>query len=189
MTKARYPAKRGRCVSPIYLDENDQPESSQITDIRERRHRRIVFGWYGGKFSHLDWLLPLLPRCHHYCEPFAGSGAVLINREPAPVETYNDMDGDVVNFFRVLSDRHEELIRGIALTPFSREEYYSAIYDGTDGISDVERARRFYIKARQTRTGTCPNSVPWSLGELQEYKSGGYVWCCFALDRGREYVG
>lgn len=59
----------------------------------------------------------------------------------------------MVNFFRVLRDRHEELIRAIALTPFSREEYHRAIYGRTSGISDVERARRFYIKARQTRTG------------------------------------
>lgn len=48
----------------------------------------IAFGWYGGKYSHLDWLLPLLPVCHHYCEPFAGSAAVLLNRPPSPIETY-----------------------------------------------------------------------------------------------------
>ena len=68
-----------------------------------RKRKLIAFGWYGGKFSHLEWLLPLLPPCHHYCEPFAGSAAVLLNREPCPVETYNDMDGEVVNFFRVLA--------------------------------------------------------------------------------------
>ncbi|MDR0370336.1 MAG: DNA adenine methylase [Prevotellaceae bacterium] len=62
----------------------------------------IAFGWYGGKFSHLDWLLPQLPDCVHYCEPFAGSGAVLLNKIPSPVETYNDIDGEVVNFFKVL---------------------------------------------------------------------------------------
>lgn len=50
----------------------------------------IAFGWYGGKFSHLDWLLPLLPETTHYCEPFGGSAAVLLNRKPSPVETYND---------------------------------------------------------------------------------------------------
>lgn len=146
-------AKRGRRVSPIHLDECDQPEIANVIPMRGRRQRQIVFGWYGGKFSHLDWLLPLLPKCNHYCEPFAGSGAVLINREPSPVETYNDIDGDVVNFFKMLRDQHDELIRSIALTPFSREEYHRAICDGTDGVSDVERARRFYIKARQTRTG------------------------------------
>ena len=56
----------------------------------------IAFGWYGGKF------FGLAAGCcrTHYCEPFAGSGAVLLNRPPAPVETYNDLDGEVVNFFR-----------------------------------------------------------------------------------------
>ncbi len=120
---------------------------------RPNRRRRIVFGWYGGKFNHLDWLLPLLPRAHHYCEPFAGSAAVLLNRDPSPVETYNDIDGDVVNFFRVLRDRHDDLIRAIALTPFSREEFHRAINGSTQGISELERARRFYIRARQARTG------------------------------------
>lgn len=145
--------KKTRNASPIFLDEEIAEGSSNVIYIRNRRRRRIVFGWYGGKFSHLDWLLPLLPKCHHYCEPFSGSGAVLINRESSAVETYNDIDGDVVNFFRVLRDRHEELIRVITLTPFSREEYHRAIYGSMHGISDVERARRFYIKARQTRTG------------------------------------
>jgi len=144
--------------SPIYLDELNESdaawEESDIVYLRSSRNRRlIVFGWYGGKFSHLEWLLPLLLKCHHYCEPFAGSAAVLLNREPSPVETYNDIDGDVVNFFRVLRDRHDEIVRAIALTPFSREEYHRAIYGSTNGISEVERARRFYIRARQTRTG------------------------------------
>lgn len=82
----------------------------------------IAFGWYGGKFSHLKWLLPLLPKTNHYCEPFAGSGSVLLNRDPSPVETYNDIDGELVNFFRVLRERGDELIRAVTLTPFSREE-------------------------------------------------------------------
>jgi DNA adenine methylase len=146
-------APKGRTTSTIFLDESVAGESVKVTQIRPTRRRRIVFGWYGGKFSHLDWLLPLLPVCHHYCEPFSGSGAVLLNRNPSPVETYNDIDGDVVNFFRVLRDHNEELIRAIALTPFSREEYHQAIYGSTEEISHVERARRFYIKARQTRTG------------------------------------
>jgi DNA adenine methylase len=63
-------------------------------------------------------LLPLLPECFHYCEPFAGSGAVLLNREPSPVETYNDIDGEVVNFFRALRAEKDALIEQIALTPY-----------------------------------------------------------------------
>lgn len=113
----------------------------------------IAFGWYGGKYSHLDWLLPLLPKTTHYCEPFGGSAAVLINREPAPVETYNDIYGEVVNFFRVLREQKEELIEAIGLTPFSRAEFEAAIKDDSAKLSELERARRFYILARQVRTG------------------------------------
>ena len=78
----------------------------QFTAKTNRRGERLIaFGWYGGKFSHLDWLLPLLPPARHYCEPFGGSAAVLINRKPSPVETYNDLDGEIVNFFRALRDK------------------------------------------------------------------------------------
>lgn len=112
----------------------------------------IPFGWYGGKYSHLDWLLPLLPSCHHYCEPFAGSGAVLINRRPAAIESYNDLDGEVCNFFRVLRDEKEKLVEAIGLTPFSREEFALAC-KLDPSCSPLERARRFYIRARQVRTG------------------------------------
>jgi len=115
--------------------------------------KQIAFGWYGGKFSHLSWLLPLLPETKHYCEPFGGSAAVLINRNPSPVETYNDIDGEVVKFFQVLRDQKDALIEAIGLTPFSREEFEKAISEQADDISDLERARRFYIRARQVRTG------------------------------------
>ena len=140
-----------RAASPIYLDQQELFDNVVVLERPSRKHR-IVFGWYGGKFNHLEWLLPLLPKAHHYCEPFSGSAAVLLNREPSPVETYNDIDGDVVNFFRVLRDRHEELIRAIALTPFSREEFHQAI-NGSQSSNDLERARHFYIRARQARTG------------------------------------
>src|SRR5262245_53918995 len=115
------PSNGKRGLSPIYLDP---PKATRAPGAiaRPRSRRLIVFGWYGGKFSHLDWLLPLLPEAHHYCEPFAGSGAVLLNRKPSPVETFNDLDGEVVNFFRVLREQKQKLVEAIGLTPFSREE-------------------------------------------------------------------
>jgi len=115
--------------------------------------KKIAFGWYGGKYSHLDWLLPLLPKAKHYCEPFGGSAAVLINREPSPIETYNDIDGEVVNFFRVLRYHRQALIEAIGLTPFSREELRIAVNEPEGEITDLERARRFFVRARQVRTG------------------------------------
>jgi len=122
-----------------------------IARLSEKK-KLIPFGWYGGKYSHLDWLLPLLPDCHHYCEPFAGSGAVLLNRDPSPVETFNDLDGEVVNFFRVLREEKEQLVEAIGLTPFAREEFALACEISPD-LPPLERARRFYVRARQVRTG------------------------------------
>ena len=82
-------------------------------------------------------------RMHeHYCEPFGGSAAVLLNSDPSPIETYNDIDGEVVNFFYVLRDQTDALIKAIALTPFSREEFEIAISEPTEGLSNLERARR-----------------------------------------------
>lgn len=135
--------------------------------VLQNKRKLIPFGWYGGKYSHLGWLLPLLPKAHHYCEPFAGSAAVLINRPPSPVETYNDLDGEVVNFFRVLREYPDDLIRAIALTPFSREEfYYSLSYDSQN--TRVEAARRFFVRARQVRTGLAQTA---SLGRWANCKN------------------
>jgi DNA adenine methylase len=133
----------------IPAKRNGKPPA--VSQLRSKR-KLILFGWYGGKYSHLDWLLPLLPECHHYCEPFAGSAAVLLNRPPSAIETYNDLDGEVVNFFRALREQGEELTRAIGLTPFSREEFSLACKLDPD-VGQLERARRFYIRARQVRTG------------------------------------
>jgi DNA adenine methylase len=71
------------------------------------------------------------------------------------VETYNDLDGEVVNFFRMLRDRKDELLYQIGMTPFSREEFLKAIETNGKGdhLTDLEQARRFFIRARQVRTG------------------------------------
>lgn len=129
-----------------------------VGNAKRRRGKMIAFGWYGGKYSHLDFILPNLPNGEeHFCDVFGGSAAVLMNRQPSPVETYNDIDSELVNFFRVLRENSEELIRAIGLTPFSREELVIAL-SSQSGLSPVERARRFYVRARQTRTGLAQTS-------------------------------
>jgi DNA adenine methylase len=152
--------KRTRIPSPVYINQAGAVPKKKL----------IVFGWYGGKFSHLNWLLPLLPGCHHYCEPFAGSAAVLLNRAPSPVETYNDIDGEVANFFRVLREHKERLTEAIGLTPFSREEFYRAVSVNGNAkqLSDLERARLFFVRARQARTGLAQTA---SLGRWANCKN------------------
>lgn len=167
------PTTGKRRTSPIYLDQASTGKPGPAVRLRGEQPRRIAFGWYGGKFSQLGWLLPLLPKCHHYCEPFSGSGAVLLNRAPSPVETYNDIDGDVVQFFKVLRSDSEELIRACKLTPFSREEYYEAIYGSETGLTEVERARRFFIRARQTRMGLAQTARLSSWANCKQNSNGG----------------
>ncbi len=129
-----------------------------VGNAKQRRRKMIAFGWYGGKYVHLDFILPHLPGdAEHFCDVYGGSAAVIINRAPARVETYNDLDTELVNFFAVLRDQPEKLIREIGLTPFSREELAKAC-DWTPGLEPLERARRFYVRARQTRTGLAQTS-------------------------------
>jgi len=169
----------GRALSPIFPLFQQPPQEEELGFHRKRR-KLIAFGWYGGKFSHLDWLLPLLPDCHHYCEPFAGSAAVLLNRYPSPVETYNDIDGEVVNFFRVLRESKHALIQAIGLTPFSREELYLAVSTNGEPLSDLERARRFYVRARQARTGLAQTA---SLGRWANCKNTSRAGMAGAVSR------
>ena len=89
-----------------------------VKNASQRRNKMIAFGWYGGKYSHLDFILPHLPDdAKHFCDVYGGSAAVLINRHPAPVETYNDLDSELVNFFETLRNQGSKLIKAISFTP------------------------------------------------------------------------
>ena len=77
---------------------------------------------------------------------------MLLKKKPSMFEIYNDIDGDVVNFFRVLREHPDDLIRAIQLTPFARAEQITS-FDHTDGLSDLERARRLYVRAWQSYGG------------------------------------
>ena len=119
--------------------------------------RLVAFSYYGGKNDHLDWLLPLLPQTPIYIEPFGGSAAVLLNRDPATeLEVYNDISGSVVNFFRVLRDNRDELLTQLELTLYSRDEYNDCdrfIKDKTEEelrSRPVEWARCFYVGVKQS---------------------------------------
>lgn len=128
----------------------------------EAMRRFSAFAWYGGKGSHLSWLLPLLPPCVHFVDVFGGSAAVIMNRQPSQIETYNDIDNELVNFFKVLREQPDELMRQLTLTPFSREERRAAFLarkESNKGASDLERARRFFVLARQTRSGMAQNTL------------------------------
>src|SRR5574343_303278 len=101
---------------------------------------RPALRYFGGKFRLAPWIISQFPPHTVYVEPFGGGGSVLLRKLPAYHEVYNDLDGDVVNFFRVLREQPDELLRAIDLTPYSREEQRQA-FDANDEPSSLDRAR------------------------------------------------
>ena len=110
------------------------------------------FPYYGAKIRMAPRIAALLPPHTTYLEPYAGSLAVLLAKEPSEVETVNDLDGDLVLFWRVLRDQPEELERLCALTPHSREEHDRSEERGAE-LGELERARRVWVTLTQTRGG------------------------------------
>lgn len=108
---------------------------------------RPAMRYHGSKFRLADWILPLLPEHRCYVEPYGGAAGVLLRKPREEVEVYNDLDGDMVNFFRVLRDAQAcaELMRQLELTPYARAEFELAYQPAECAI---ERARRTCIRAQ-----------------------------------------
>ena len=114
---------------------------------------RPVLRMYGAKWGLAEWIVAHLPRHAVYVEPFAGTAAVLLTKSPARVEVLNDLDGEIVDFFRVLRDKPEALIRAVSLTPYARVEAQASWETPPENEDDVERARRFLVRSWQTIGG------------------------------------
>lgn len=118
------------------------------------------FPYFGGKTRLAGSIVDLLPQHDHYVEPFGGSLAVLLTKPRSRMETVNDVDGDIQTFWRVLRDQPSELTRVCAMTPHSRAEYTAAV-DRHGDLSDLERARRVWVRLTQSRSGTLLANAGW----------------------------
>lgn len=105
-----------------------------------------LLNYPGAKWGMAKEIVSLMPPHRSYLEPFFGSGAVLFNKPPSAIETVNDIDGDIVNFFSVLREQPEKLAAYIAMTPYSRDVYNDA--HENRGSSDLERAWKFAIRCK-----------------------------------------
>lgn len=122
---------------------------------------RPALRYYGGKWKLAPWIISHFPPHLNYVEPCGGAASVLLQKPRSPLETYNDLDGNVVNFFRVLRDRPDELIRKIRLTPWARAEYELSLEPCED---EIERARRFFVSSYMSfngATGDNPRICGW----------------------------
>jgi DNA adenine methylase len=118
------------------------------------------FAYFGGKTMLAQRIVDLLPPHQHYVEPYCGSLAVLLAKRPARMETVNDLDHELVTWWRVLRDRPEELARVCALTPHSRAEYVAARERAVE--DELEVARRVWVLLSQGRGLTLrPGKTGW----------------------------
>ena len=104
-----------------------------------------VLKYPGAKNRLAEWIISFIPEHRVYLELFFGSGAVFFNKDPAKIETLNDLDGEVYNLFKVIRDRPEEFAKSLEMTPYSREEYENA-YKKVSAETELERARKFMVR-------------------------------------------
>ena len=102
-----------------------------------------AFRYPGSKWRIAQWIVDHFPKHHSYLEPFLGSGAVLFTKPRSNIETVNDLDGDVVNFFSWCRNDPERLAKEIFLTPYSREIYDKAFSPTEDSL---QKAVNFVIR-------------------------------------------
>lgn len=105
-----------------------------------------LLNYPGAKWGMAEQIISLMPKHRSYLEPFFGSGAVLFNKPKSAIETVNDIDGEIVNFFRVLRERPEELAYAVSMTPYARDVFDDA--HANRGTDDFDRAYRFAIRSK-----------------------------------------
>lgn len=105
---------------------------------------RPALRYHGGKFRLAPWILRHMPAHRVYVEPFGGGASVLLQKLRSYAEVYNDLDGEVVNLFRVLRDDGAALVRALELTPFARDEFAGSYAPDDDPI---EQARRTVVRS------------------------------------------
>ncbi|MEO2018555.1 MAG: DNA adenine methylase [Fuerstiella sp.] len=134
-------------------------ESSPGTTYNPKGPRAPV-AWIGGKYYLARWIIEQLPQHRVYVEPFGGMANVLLKKSISEVEVFNDLDGRVVNFFRVLRDPTQlaELTQACELTPYSREEF-TEFCAQPEPTHPVQRAHWFFVRCRQARGGMVDQSV------------------------------
>lgn len=105
---------------------------------------RPILRWHGGKWILAPWIISHFPEHRCYVEPFGGAASVLIRKARTYAEVYNDLDGEVVNLFRVVRDHGDELRQRLHLTPFSRDDFAQSYQRAEDTI---EQARRTVVRS------------------------------------------
>ena len=98
--------------------------------------------YIGGKRTLAKQVIEILPVRTTYVEPFAGGAHVFFHKEPSKVEVLNDLDGEIVNFFRVCQQHYQEFLRYCRFLLVSRGWYDLIKSADPAGLTDIQRAAR-----------------------------------------------
>lgn len=123
-----------------------------------------ILRYPGGKQRIAPWIVEQFPPHDTYIEPYFGGGSVFFAKRRVPVEIVNDLDGRVVNLYRVLRERPDELIRAVALTPYALDEYQLACDDHEATGDSLEDARRFLVRIWMAHGGKMGSVSGWRRG-------------------------
>lgn len=141
---------------------------------------RPALRYHGAKFRLASWILRFFPPHTCYVESFGGAAGVLLQKPRSYAEVYNDLDGDIVNFFRVARDpaMRAALVDACALTPYAREEFETAYQLGGD---PVERARRTAVRAAMSfgSAGTTNGSSGFRVDTRRKHGTAAHVWATY----------
>lgn len=136
--------------------------------------------YHGAKYRLAKWLLPFFPPHTVYVEPFGGAAGVLLHKPRHYAEVYNDLDGDIVNFFRVVRDPllRERLIEAVIMTPYARTEFDDAWGQSHD---PVERARRIAVRAQMGfgSAGATKGTTGFRIDTRRKYGTSQALWARF----------
>lgn len=136
-----------------------------------------VLRYHGAKFRLAPWIMSFFPEHRCYVEPFGGAAGVLLQKPRAYAEVYNDLDGEVVNFFRVLRDpaNRDALIEACLMTPYAREEFDEA---WLPTASPIEQARRLCIRAQMGfgSAGATKGVTGFRIDTKREYGTAQALW-------------
>lgn len=131
-----------------------------------------VLRYYGGKGSRLaKWIIGYMPPHDAYIEPFCGGASVFFNKSLAKVNVLNDTNGELINFFRVMRERPDELAYQVEMTAWARGEFETA-WNDDENLSDVEMARRLVVKAWQGFGNHIARKAGWN----RKFTSYGGKW-------------
>jgi DNA adenine methylase len=150
MPACRTPTRGAFFILGVFIQVTLYDMGYKLTGAALRWHLfNLPFGWLGSKATMLDVILPNIPEHKHYVEPFCGTAIVYLHKSPSRINTLNDIDENIVNFFRVLQDRDKtrELLRRLRYTPYAKSEYRKAclLLSSARNIDDVTRAWAFYV--------------------------------------------